>query len=95
MTAELLLSEVNQRRLGRLAEPLQHGRTGRLFRTAKWLVRAGLGLRLARRRGGPATHHVASACYLAAGLCFRFAWVSAGRDSATDDEAVARMARAD
>jgi hypothetical protein len=37
---------------------------------------------------------VASACYLAAGLGFRFAWVGAGRQSATDDEAVARMARA-
>jgi hypothetical protein len=57
-------------------------------------VRAGLGLRLARRRGGPAVHHVASACYLAAGLCFRYAWVEAGKPSAGDDEAVARTARA-
>ena len=94
MATELVLSEINERRLGRLAESLEHGRPGRLFRTAKWLVRIGLGLRLGRRRFGPATHHVASGCYLAAALCFRFAWVGAGKQSARDDEAVARMARA-
>ena len=88
MAAELLLSQINHRRLGSHAEPLEHGRAGGLFRTAKWLVRAGLGLRLARRHG-----HVASACFLAAGLCFRYAWVAAGKPSASDDEAVARMAR--
>ncbi|MCP9490917.1 MAG: hypothetical protein MSC31_13755 [Solirubrobacteraceae bacterium MAG38_C4-C5] len=31
--------------------------------------------------------------YLGAGLCFRWAWIEAGRASATDDEQVARMAR--
>jgi hypothetical protein len=36
---------------------------------------------------------VASLCYLGAGLCFRYAWVGAGKTSARDDEAVARMAR--
>ena len=94
MATELVLSEINERRLGRLAEPLHHGRAGRLFRTAKWLVRAGMGLRLVRRQTGPLSHHVASACYLAAGLCFRYAWVAAGPPSARDDEAVARTARA-
>jgi formate-dependent nitrite reductase membrane component NrfD len=93
MTAELLLSELNRHRLGRLGDALEQGRAGRLFTAAKWLVRVGLGLRFARRRGGPAVHHVASGCYLAAGLCFRFAWVAAGPNSARDDEAVARMAR--
>ncbi len=34
-----------------------------------------------------------SVCYLAAGLCFRYGWVEAGKRSAADDEAVARMAR--
>ena len=53
----------------------------------------GLTLRLARTRGGPKVHHAASLCYLAAGLCFRYGWVEAGRASARDDEAVARMAR--
>ena len=38
-------------------------------------------------------HHVASVLYLAGGLAFRYAWVAAGHNSATDDEAVARMAR--
>lgn len=94
MATELILSEINERRLGRLAESLGQGRPGGLFRAAKWLVRAGLGLRLGRRRLGPGAHHVASGCFLAAALCFRFAWVGAGKQSARDDEAVARMARA-
>jgi uncharacterized protein YqgC (DUF456 family) len=94
MAAELVLSEINERRLGRLAHGLEQGRPGRLFRAGKWLARAGMGLRLVRRRAGPPAHHVGSACYLAAGLCFRFAWVGAGPPSARDDEAVARMARA-
>jgi formate-dependent nitrite reductase membrane component NrfD len=93
MAAELLLSEVNRARLGRLGDALEQGRAGKMFTAAKWLVRAGLGLRLVRERTGPAGHHVASACYLAAGLCFRYAWVAAGPNSARDDEAVARMAR--
>ena len=93
MTAELLLSEVNRVQLGRLGDALEQGRAGKMFTAAKWLVRVGLGLRLVRDRTGPAGHHVASACYLAAGLCFRYAWVAAGPNSARDDEAVARMAR--
>jgi polysulfide reductase-like protein len=94
MAAELALSTINERRLGRLSAALEHGRGGRLFKAAKWGVRTGLALRLARGRGGPWTHHLASGLYLGAGLAFRYAWVAAGRDSARDDEAVARMARA-
>ncbi len=93
MGAELLLSVINERRLGPLAEGLEQGRPGKLFKAAKWAVRAGLGLRLARARGGPATHHVASVLYLAAGLMFRYAWVGAGPPSARNDRAVAEMAR--
>jgi hypothetical protein len=52
-----------------------------------------LGLRFLRSRGGQWTHHVASVLYLLGGLSFRFAWIEAGRQSAGDDEAVARMAR--
>ena len=78
---------------GRLAEDLHHGTPGRLFGIAERLVYAGLGLQTARRRLGPRAHHVASACYLAAGACFRYAWVLSGPPSARDDEAVARMAR--
>ena len=92
MTAELLLSALNEHRLGPLAEALEEGTTGTLFRTAKWLARTGMVLRVARRRGGPWTHHVASLCYLAAALCFRCAWVRSGPGSAHDDEAVARTA---
>ena len=93
MAAELIMSSANERRLGRLAESLEEGRPGRLFQAAKWGVRTGLALRLARRRGGPWVHHLASALYIASGLAFRFAWVGAGRTSARDDEAVARAGR--
>ena len=93
IAAELALSTVNERRLGRLADALEEGRPGKLFQGAKWSVRAGLALRLARGRGGPWTHHVASGLYLLGALMFRFAWVGAGRASARDDEAVALNAR--
>ena len=94
IAAELLLSTINERKLGPLAKGLESGRPGRLFKAAKWSVRTGLALRLARRRGGPWIHHLASVLYLAAGLMFRYAWVGAGPLSARDDRAVARMARA-
>lgn len=93
MTAELVLSIINERRLGPLARGLEEGTPGRLFSGAKWSVRAGLALRLARRHGGPWTHHVASMLFLLAGLLFRFAWVKAGPPSARDDRVVAEMAR--
>jgi len=93
MAAELLLSIVNERKLGELASGLSEGRPGTLFKLAKWSVRVGLSLRLARRRGGPWVHHVASVLYLLAGLAFRFAWVGAGRQSAQHDTVVAQMAR--
>jgi formate-dependent nitrite reductase membrane component NrfD len=95
MLTELLLSTVNARRLGPLGDALETGHAGRLFRSAKWAVRTGVGLRLLRKRGGVKVHHVASVLYLAAGLAFRFAWVEAGRISAADDRAVALMSRRD
>ena len=94
MLAELTLSTVNERRLGKLASDLHRGSAGRLYRGAQLAVAAGFGLRFMRRRLGPRADHAASALYLAAGLGFRYAWVTAGRASATDDEAVALMARA-
>jgi Polysulphide reductase, NrfD len=93
MAAELALSILNERRLGPLANGLETGHPGKLFKAAKWAVRAGLALRLVRSPGGPATHHVASLLYLAAGLMFRYAWVGAGPYSARDDRVVAEMAR--
>jgi len=94
MAAELLLSEVNHHHLGRLASVLEDGAGARWFQGAQWLARAGLSLRLTRRRTGEWAEHLASACFMGAALCFRFAWVRSGRSSAHDDEAVARMARA-
>jgi hypothetical protein len=93
MAAELLLSIVNERRLGPLASGLEAGTPGKLFTAAKWAARGGLALRFARKRGGPGVHHLASLMYLAAGLLFRYAWVGAGRLSARDDRAVAEMHR--
>jgi hypothetical protein len=95
MSAELALSIVNDRRLGPLASGLTTGRPGKLFKAAKWSVRAGLAMRLLRKPLGPRIHHLASLLYLAAGLMFRFAWVGAGRASARDDRAVAEMHRAE
>jgi len=93
MAAELLLSVVNEKRLGEAGHVLDEGAAGRRFRTAKWLVRGGLALRFARARGGRRVHDLASLMYLVAGLLFRLAWVGAGRASAEDDVAVAKMAR--
>ena len=93
MLAELVVSGVGERRLGGAGEALHHGRPGAMFRTAKSLVVLGLSLRLVARRVGSREHDLASIMYLAAGLAFRFAWVSAGKPSATDDAAVAAMAR--
>ena len=89
MLAELGLSVVNERRLSGLglAEPLQRSKW---MKAAKWLVRAGLGLQLTRRRP---LEHAASVIYLAAGLAFRYGWVKAGPVSAADDRSVALMAR--
>jgi formate-dependent nitrite reductase membrane component NrfD len=91
MAAELALSSFNERRLGTLSGALEEGRPGRIFTFAKWAVRGGLALRFSPRRG--VTDHVASVLYLLAALAFRFGWVGAGKASARDDEAVARMAR--
>jgi hypothetical protein len=90
---ELAMSSWNERRLGDTGDALERGRAGRLFRIAKWSVRAGLALRFLRTRAGAPAHHAASALYLAGGLAFRYAWVAAGHNSATDNDAVARMAR--
>ena len=93
MMAELVLSAANERRLGRLGEVLHDGRAGLFFRLAKYAVGRGLALRLARRRTGTWADHAASSLFLLAGLAFRFAWVSAGKASAADDEGVALTAR--
>jgi DMSO reductase anchor subunit len=92
MTTELVLSSVNERRLGRSGRALEDGRAGALMRTAKWAVRGGLALRAARS-AGPAAGHASSALFLLGGLAFRFAWMAAGRDSARDAEAVVATAR--
>lgn len=93
MLTELSLSAFGERRLGNAGEALERGRPGLYLRTAKSLVGVGLALRLIARRTGSREHDLASVMYLAAGLGFRFAWVTAGRESATDDAAVAAMRR--
>lgn len=91
MGAELALSMVNERRLGRFAAPLH---ASRKMKWAKRLVNAGLALQFLRGRTGRSeAGHAASALYLTAGLLFRYAWVEAGPDSARDDVLVAEMSR--
>jgi formate-dependent nitrite reductase membrane component NrfD len=93
MLSELSISALGERRLGDVAQALDRGRPGAYFRAAKSLVAIGLALRVVARRTGPREHEFASVAYLAAGLLFRFAWVYAGRASASDDEVVAAVAR--
>jgi formate-dependent nitrite reductase membrane component NrfD len=93
MLAELTLSMVNERRLGRAGRVLSEGTPGRIFRTAKWLTGTGVALNLLGGRAGSRGQNVASVLYLAGGLAFRIAWIEAGKASARDDEAVALMAR--
>ena len=93
MLTELSISTLGERQLGDAAEALRGGRPGIYFRAAKSLVGVGIALRLVARRTGPREHDLASVMYLAAGLAFRLAWVSAGKPSAQDDAAVAAMGR--
>ena len=94
MLTELVLSTVNERRLGRAGTVLSQGRPGELFRAAKALAAIGVALNLlGPRRTTVVGQHAASVFYLIAGLAFRFAWVQAGADSARDDQAVALTAR--
>jgi formate-dependent nitrite reductase membrane component NrfD len=93
MLTELSISALGERRLGDAADALRRGQPGLYFRSAKTFAALGLSLRLVARRTGQREHELASPMYLAAGLLFRLAWVSAGKASATDDAAVAAMAR--
>jgi hypothetical protein len=93
MGTELLLSTINERRLGPLAHGLDEGRPGTLYKAAKWTSRLGLALRFGVRRRGSPAHHVASALYMLAALLFRYAWVGAGKENAGHDRVVAEMAR--
>ncbi len=93
MTIELLLSAINERRLGPTGDALERGNAGRLFRLAKRAVLVGLASRLLRRRLGVHAHNVASVLYLLAGLGFRIAWIDAGKHSARDHRVVADTAR--
>src|SRR4051812_1485941 len=77
MTGELVLSAVNERRLGIAGRALEEGRPGRLLKLARGLTAAGLAGRAIGRRGGPATDHAPSLLFLAAALAYRFGWVGA------------------
>jgi formate-dependent nitrite reductase membrane component NrfD len=97
MAAELVLSALNDRRLGVAGRALESGRSGRLLKTARALNGAGLAVRAARAlrpaRVPARADDVPSALFLAAAILYRLGWVSAGRPSALDHEAVAALAR--
>jgi formate-dependent nitrite reductase membrane component NrfD len=84
MASELVLTGINERRLGPVKRHLEHHRA---FKAATWATRIGLVWRALRRDDVP------SLLFLLAALGYRFAWVEGGIASAHDDEAVARMAR--
>jgi formate-dependent nitrite reductase membrane component NrfD len=91
---ELVLSAVNERRIGGAAAALRAGPAGAMLRGAKAAVLLGLAARVAgARRYGRGTHDAASGLYLAGGLLFRFAWMYAGKASAADHAAVVALAR--
>jgi formate-dependent nitrite reductase membrane component NrfD len=90
---ELTLSALNERQLGKAREALDHGAPGWMYRGAKAAVVLGLSTRFLASRRSPRIHHLASGLYLAGGLAFRFAWVYAGKHSATDHEAMAELGR--
>jgi hypothetical protein len=85
MGGKLVLSPINDRHIGSLAEPLEHHRA---YKASNWAARIGVALRLLRRGGD-----LPSLLFLASALLTRIAWIEAGKQSAGDDEAVARMAR--
>lgn len=91
--AELVLSSINERRLGPISRPLRAGPSGAMFRAAQTSVVLGLAAQVAGRRRGPIFENAASALFLAGGLAFRFAWVYAGRASASDHVTAAAVAR--
>ncbi|MBV9194520.1 MAG: polysulfide reductase NrfD [Solirubrobacterales bacterium] len=93
MTGELVLSAINEHRLGIAGRALEEGRPGRLLAAARALTATGLVLRAVGRRGGATVDHLPSVMFLAAALAYRFGWVGAGRTSALDHEAVATLAR--
>jgi hypothetical protein len=78
MAAELVLSQINERKLA------PHGRK---FTAARWLARAGPATQAARRRSR------IPRCCIWPRACCRYAWVGAGPASARDDRAVAELAR--
>src|SRR5207245_2498906 len=88
MLAELAISRLGERQLGTAGDSLRSGRPRLLFGAAKSLVGLGLSLRLVRR-----ADNLASVSYLAAGVLYRYAWVSAGKASARDDAAVVDFGR--
>jgi hypothetical protein len=97
MVAELVLSGLNDRRLGIAGRALESGGPGRRLKLARALNGAGLAGRAARAlangRGPAVADHVPSGLFLSAALLYRLGWVAAGRPSALDHDAVAALAR--
>ncbi len=85
MGSKLVLSALNDRHIGDLSKPLHEHR---MHKVSNWAARFSIALRLLRRGGD-----LPSVLCLVSALTTRLAWVEAGKHSAHDDEAVARMAR--
>jgi len=85
MSSKLILTALNDRHLGDLSKPLH---AHRMHKVSNWAARISIALRLLRRGGD-----LPSVLCMVSALTTRLAWVEAGKHSAHDDEAVARMAR--
>ncbi|MEA2298244.1 MAG: hypothetical protein QOF77_1180 [Solirubrobacteraceae bacterium] len=82
--AELLASRLMEERLGELAEPLHHGRSGMLLRASKVLTVLGVGFGAVLGRRGRRRAALGGGMLLAASACTRFGIFEAGMASARD-----------
>ena len=72
---------------------MDEGRSGLLFRTAKFAVTAGLSTRLHGALAPGASTTWPASCTSLGALAFRFAWVEGGKASAAEHADVAAMGR--
>jgi formate-dependent nitrite reductase membrane component NrfD len=93
IVAELALSRAHGRSLGNIGAVMHAGRPGVLFRLAETAVTAGVGTRLMSRWASPRVRDLASVLFLAGALTFRYAWMEAGKASATHDPSLVALGR--
>jgi hypothetical protein len=90
---ETMIGAVLELRHGRVNAPLHHGRSGWTIRIAGALEGpVALFIRILWH-GSAIGRYAAAACFLFGALCSRYAWISAGRASAHDPQALFQLQR--